>query len=192
MYVNWNQISIFSNSDLDIWPFDPICNPTPDLPLSYLQTNFQTNPSALSEVIIRKPPRIDTRTDRLTSTDTIVPSGNRQGTNKHVLYTVITVGSSAVHWFNCSNQNFYLQHSILFTWTRPRLSRPFLRSWMYLSTGSTWLNTFSTSSADIILGNLLFWRVLRAGMLNVPQNIYIVLYMSHWEINSSPKNSFSH
>ena len=79
-----SKISIYSNSDLEIWPFGTIFNPTLGYPLSYSYTNFHSRPSFLTSVIIRKLPRTDRRTDRRTPTNTIVPSGFRQGTNKDI------------------------------------------------------------------------------------------------------------
>ena len=51
-----SNIYILSNSDLDIWPLGTIFNPTLGYPFSYLCTNFNTNSSIQTEVIIMKRP----------------------------------------------------------------------------------------------------------------------------------------
>ena len=50
------KIYTLSNSDLYIWPFSPIFNPTLGYSLNYpcTCTNFYTNPSVLIKVILRK------------------------------------------------------------------------------------------------------------------------------------------
>ena len=109
------QNSIFCNGDLDILPSGSIFNATLGYPLSYPYTNFYTNPSDLTYVIITNLPRTYIRTDRQTSTNTIVLPlpGFRQVTN----YINCTNSCSPESMYKCSfggKQISFIQLSFCF------------------------------------------------------------------------------